>query len=61
MMKKYITIILTILFLSGCTVRGPSVTVDPGGVYIPGAKVQTGNPNPGKGCPPGLAKQGRCR
>lgn len=37
-MKKYITIILTILFLSGCTVRGPSVTVDPGGVYIPEPK-----------------------
>ncbi len=42
--------------LTGCAVRGPSVTVEPPKVIIPGVIVE----GQGKHCPPGQAKKGRC-
>lgn len=44
--------------LSGCAVRGPSVTVEPPKVLIPGVVVE--GQSQGKHCPPGQAKKGRC-
>ena len=44
--------------LTGCAVRGPSVTVEPPKVIVPGVVVE--GQGHGKHCPPGQAKKGKC-
>lgn len=44
--------------LTGCAVRGPSVTVEPPKVIVPGVVVE--GHGHGKHCPPGQAKKGKC-
>ncbi|EIW88001.1 hypothetical protein AGRI_12386 [Alishewanella agri BL06] len=44
--------------LTGCTIRGPSVKVEPPKVIIPGVIVE--GEKQGKHCPPGQAKKGKC-
>ncbi|AHG63453.1 hypothetical protein [Advenella mimigardefordensis] len=61
-MKKMIAFLgLSIVFLAGCTARGPSVSVDPGGIYpygYDGGGYHRGGG--GRFCPPGQAKKGNC-
>lgn len=65
-MKKVFLIIVSTAFFSGCVVRPPSIEVPsvsiepPIKVITPEAPYHDGGHRPGKGCPPGLAKQGRC-
>lgn len=51
--KNVIAVLVLLVIVSGCTVRGPSVKLD-----VPG--VEVGVNSGGGGCPPGQAKKGRC-
>jgi nitrous oxidase accessory protein NosD len=60
-MRIYSAFIVTAVLISGvtgCAVRGPSVTVEPPKVIIPGVVVEGHGKN--KHCPPGQAKKGKC-
>lgn len=65
-MKKMLLFIGCTVFFTGCAVRGPSVTLP--SVDLPSVSVDSPvryddggySRSGGKGCPPGLAKQGRC-
>lgn len=65
-MKKIFLIMVCIVIFSGCVVRPPSVEVPsvsiepPIKIITPDSPYHDGGRKPGKGCPPGLAKQGRC-
>ncbi|MHC8943490.1 hypothetical protein EV681_3735 [Advenella incenata] len=63
-MKKMIAFLgLSVVFLAGCTARGPSVSVDPGGIYpygYDGGGHHRGGGGGGRFCPPGQAKKGNC-
>lgn len=56
------------VFFTGCTVRGPSVELPSVSIDFPVKVIPYGSYSDdhkhkgshGKGCPPGLAKQGRC-
>jgi len=66
-MKTIITFLgLSVVFLAGCTARGPSVSVDPGGIYpyydggYHDGGYYRGGGGGGRFCPPGQAKKGNC-
>ncbi len=65
-MKKIFLIMACTVVFSGCVVRPPSLEVPsvsiepPIKVITPDSRDYDGGHRPGKGCPPGLAKQGRC-
>lgn len=48
---------IALLITTGCTVSAPGVKVK---TQLPGLEVQVDAGGNGHGCPPGLAKQGRC-
>jgi hypothetical protein len=58
-MRIYSAFVAVVLMsgLTGCAVRGPSVTVEPPKVIVPGVVEGHGH---GKHCPPGQAKKGKC-
>jgi len=55
---------ISAVLLTGCVARGPSVSVDPGGIYPYGGHYDGGYYHGGSGggrfCPPGQAKKGNC-
>lgn len=68
-MKKFFLMCVCTVLFTGCTVRGPSVempsiSLDPPiSVVGPNSSYNDDDDHEhhhGKGCPPGLAKQGRC-
>ncbi|MDX1431482.1 MAG: hypothetical protein R3286_03435 [Gammaproteobacteria bacterium] len=58
MFKSICAALAAALLLTACSVRGPRVEVDPGGVEIKPVTVQT--PGSASHCPPGHAKKGWC-
>lgn len=58
MLKSICAALCAALLLAGCSVRGPKVEVDPGGVEIKPVTVHT--PGGASHCPPGHAKKGWC-
>lgn len=62
-MRIYSALIVTAVLMSGvtgCAVRGPSVTVEPPKVIMPGVVVEGHGHGKNKHCPPGQAKKGKC-
>lgn len=68
-MKKSLLLMACAVFFTGCTVRGPSVELP--SVSVPSVDIESpvkvvpsgtsgSGYKGGKGCPPGLAKKGRC-
>lgn len=58
-MRIYSALVVAVVLTSGvtsCAVRGPSITVEPPKVIVPGVVVE----GHGKHCPPGQAKKGKC-
>ncbi|RMH31468.1 MAG: hypothetical protein D6690_16195 [Nitrospirae bacterium] len=51
-------LLLILMWITGCEVKGPSIKVKGPTVEIP--DVEVGAENGGKFCPPGQAKKGRC-
>ncbi|MCA1928281.1 hypothetical protein [Rheinheimera sp.] len=60
-MRNYLVVAIVVSSMSAltaCAVRGPSVTVEPPKVIVPGVIVE--GQGHGKHCPPGQAKKGKC-
>ncbi|WP_166371399.1 hypothetical protein [Psychromonas sp. SA13A] len=51
----------TLILLTGCTLRGPSITVSgPEVIVDDSSKGKVSEKNKGSFCPPGQAKKGNC-
>lgn len=59
MLRSMCAALAVVVLLGGCTVRGPTVEVDPGGVEIRPVTVRNAPPGPPH-CPPGHAMKGWC-
>lgn len=64
-MKNIFLIIGSAILLNGCTITAPSVDLPSISVDSPVRVISPSSSydghSGGKGCPPGLAKQGRCK
>jgi hypothetical protein len=62
MKLKFLMMIMSSVLISACVVHPPSVEIEPPIKIITpdGQHYDHDNNDNGKGCPPGLRKQGRC-